>query len=60
MSGVISCLQERGLIDQVTHPNLEEFLREKRSVYAGFDPTAQSLHIGNMVCLVVLSWFQLY
>lgn len=28
------------------------------SVYCGFDPTADSLHLGNLLGIVVLSWFQ--
>jgi tyrosyl-tRNA synthetase len=28
------------------------------SVYCGFDPTADSLHLGNLLGIIVLSWFQ--
>jgi tyrosyl-tRNA synthetase len=27
-------------------------------VYCGFDPTAESLHLGNLLGIIVLSWFQ--
>lgn len=27
-------------------------------VYCGFDPTAESLHLGNLLGIVVLAWFQ--
>ena len=28
-------------------------------MYCGFDPTASSLHIGNLLGIIVLKWFQL-
>lgn len=52
-------LSNRGLLDACTN---EKLLEEGRSlrVYCGFDPTADSLHIGNLLGIVVLSWFQTY
>lgn len=55
---VVEILQERGLLDSLTsdalrRPNLLPPLR----VYCGFDPTADSLHLGNLLGLIVLSWF---
>lgn len=38
---------------------LEEAQRAKLKVYCGFDPTAASLHIGNLLGIIVLRWFQL-
>ncbi|GMY13695.1 tyrosine--tRNA ligase, chloroplastic/mitochondrial-like, partial [Fagus crenata] len=35
-------------------------LKPSIKVYCGFDPTAQSLHLGNLLGLVVLSWFHRY
>ena len=54
-------LRWRNSISQTTDLHeLEEFLEEKpRSLYLGFDPTAPSLHIGNLVALTVLRRFQL-
>ncbi|MFM8686488.1 MAG: tyrosine--tRNA ligase, partial [Bacteroidota bacterium] len=47
--GLFLSLQERGLVQDFV-PGLDELLnRQKVSVYAGFDPTADSLHIGNLV-----------
>ena len=44
------------------HPYDEEELRKATesplSVYCGFDPTADSLHLGNLLGIVVLAWFQ--
>jgi tyrosyl-tRNA synthetase len=53
-------LEARGLLNQCTHPKeIQEHLEsEMRSVYCGFDPTADSLHIGNLVPLLVLKRFQ--
>jgi len=51
-------LQWRGMIHDVM-PDTEEHLKEKmRSAYIGFDPTADSLHIGNLVPIMLLAFFQ--
>lgn len=57
---VYDILKERGLIAQVTH---EEEIREllgKESVtfYIGFDPTADSLHVGHFLQMVVMKHMQ--
>lgn len=52
-------LQARGLIAQTTGGDeLEGYLSEARTLYCGFDPTANSLHIGHLVPLLVLRRFQ--
>lgn len=58
---LISELRARGLIAQTTNDvELDQHLGEKmRTVYAGFDPTADSLHIGSLVPLLALRRFQL-
>ena len=50
----------RGLIHQMTSPDtLADWLREKpRTIYVGFDPTADSLHVGHLVALMNLRRFQ--
>ncbi len=58
---VLGALGDLGLLAQVS---LEDELKEHlatgmRTVYAGFDPTADSLHIGNLVPLLALRRFQL-
>ena len=51
-------LRWRGMIHDIM-PGTEEFLnREKISGYIGFDPTADSLHIGHMVQVMLLVHFQ--
>ncbi|MBT5332043.1 MAG: tyrosine--tRNA ligase [Porticoccaceae bacterium] len=53
-------LNARGLIAQRTaESDLDEHLQESRYVYCGFDPTADSLHIGSLVPLLMLRRFQL-
>lgn len=52
-------LRSRGLVQDVTSPELEAAAaRESLLVYCGFDPTAESLHLGNLLGIIVLSWFQ--
>lgn len=51
-------LQWRGMI-QDAMPDTETHLQEQmRAAYVGFDPTADSLHIGNLVTIMLLSHFQ--
>jgi tyrosyl-tRNA synthetase len=55
-------LQELGLVANSSgeEQELEEYLSTgMRTVYCGFDPTADSLHIGNLVPLLALRRFQL-
>lgn len=58
MSDVIECLEERGFIDQATSPDLREHLSQPRNVYVGFDPTSDSLHLGNLVGIIGLEWMR--
>ena len=53
-------LSWRGLINQTTDDvNLQGLLQDKpRTVYAGFDPTADSLHVGHLMALMILRRFQ--
>ena len=47
--GIYEELQERGLIAQVTdEPEIRELINSGKAVfYIGFDPTADSLHVGH-------------
>jgi len=49
---------ERGLVDQMTSPDLREAAKSPMKVYIGFDPTADSLHLGNLIGVILLAWFQ--
>lgn len=56
-SDVLGELGWRGLIEQITHPELDEHLTSKATLYCGFDPTASSLHVGNLVPMMGLAFF---
>lgn len=52
-------LKARGLVAQMTsEEQLVEHLNKPRTLYCGFDPTADSLHIGSLVPLITLKRFQ--
>lgn len=57
---VYDVLEERGLIAQVTHEKEVRELLEKEKVtfYIGFDPTADSLHVGHFLQLMVMAHMQ--
>ena len=57
---VLSVLKERGFIEATTHTQeLEEYLENNRATcYIGFDPTASSLHVGSLVCIMALAHMQ--
>ena len=46
-------LKNRGLV-QDTSADIERILGEKRTVYIGTDPTADSLHVGHLAWVVLL------
>lgn len=59
MSTLFEELTWRGFVNQVTHPELAETLeKEKLTLYCGFDPTADSLHIGSLLPIIGLMHFQ--
>lgn len=59
-TGLLADLEARGLIAQMTGGDeFANFLSsESRTLYCGFDPTADSLHIGSLVPLLTLARFQ--
>lgn len=58
MENVIKILEERGLVEAMTGPELKEAADKPLRFYLGFDPTADSLHVGNLVGIMVMAWFQ--
>lgn len=52
-------LKWRGFVNQVTHEELPALLEKERlTLYCGFDPTADSLHIGSLLPILGLAHFQ--
>jgi len=58
MAALIEELQWRGLIHDVTPGTEEQLEKEVTKGYVGFDPTADSLHIGNLVPIMLLTHLQ--
>ena len=60
MKSVFDTLEERGYVEQLTHPEEIKELFKKESVpfYIGIDPTADSLHVGHFISLMVASQMQ--
>ena len=57
---LLADLEWRGLIAQSTDRNeLEQLLTKPTTLYLGIDPTAPSMHLGNLVVVLVLRRFQL-
>lgn len=57
---VLDVLKERGFIQQLTHEDemIELFEKEKITFYIGFDPTADSLHVGHFLGMMVMAHMQ--
>ena len=58
MKNFVEELKWRGLIHDITPSTEEYLLKNTTSGYIGFDPTADSLHIGNLVQIMTLVHFQ--
>ncbi|WP_068470338.1 tyrosine--tRNA ligase [Candidatus Protochlamydia phocaeensis] len=58
MTNIIDVLQERGFIEALSSDEIRLLTQQPVKVYCGFDPTADSLHLGNLVAIMGLAWFQ--
>ncbi len=58
MANVVSTLKERGFIEALTSDDIYRLTERPTRIYCGFDPTADSLHLGNLVAIIGLAWFQ--
>lgn len=60
MENVFDVLTERGFVEQCTHEDeIKDLLaNEKITFYIGFDPTADSLHIGHFIQIMVMAHMQ--
>ena len=57
-SDLIEELRWRGLLQSISPGTEEQLLKEMTTGYIGFDPTADSLHIGSLVPIILLKHFQ--
>lgn len=59
-TNVFDVLKERGFIEQCTHEEeIRELLgKEKIKFYIGFDPTADCLHIGHFMQIIIMMYMQ--
>lgn len=58
MPNIIDVLKERGFIEAQTNEDICQLTENPARIYCGFDPTADSLHLGNLVAIMGLAWFQ--
>lgn len=61
MTTLLAAMQARGLVHDAT-PGLEARLRRSPRItgYVGFDPTADSLHVGSLLPVMGMAWLQRY
>src|SRR5580692_12265677 len=58
-SSLLEELRWRGFLEAATSDDLDAFLTEaRRTIYVGFDPTADSLHLGNLIPVMGLAHAQ--
>lgn len=58
MTNIIDTLAQRGFVSQKSDEKLADKLQKPVVLYAGFDPTAVSLHVGNLLQIMLLAQFQ--
>ncbi len=59
-SDFLNVLEERGLIHQISNPDALDIKASEGIItaYVGYDATATSLHIGNLITITLLHWLQ--
>ena len=59
-SDFLNIMNERGFIHQITDKEKldQELLSNSMTAYIGFDCTAPSLHVGSLIQIMMLRWFQ--
>ncbi|MCI5052163.1 MAG: tyrosine--tRNA ligase [Simkaniaceae bacterium] len=57
-NNVVDFLRRRKCLEAIAGEDLEEILQKPRAFYIGYDPTADSLHLGSFVGLVMARWMQ--
>jgi tyrosyl-tRNA synthetase len=59
LKNFIEELRWRGMLHDMTPGTEDQLLKESTAAYIGFDPTASSLHIGNLATIMLLKHFQI-
>ena len=59
-SDFLNVLDQRGFIHQISDPEGLDALAAKQTItgYVGYDATATSIHIGNLITVTMLYWLQ--
>lgn len=58
MNNIYIVLEQRGFVKQTTSEDLHAILAKPVTCYAGFDPTAESLHVGSLMPIMALAHMQ--
>ena len=58
MKNFVEELRWRGMIQDIMPGTEEKLMEGSTAAYVGIDPTADSLHIGHMVSIMILKHFQ--
>lgn len=58
MESILTQLKTRGFIESVSDESLYSALKHPVKLYCGFDPTGESLHVGHLIPILGLVWFQ--
>ncbi len=58
MSKLIATLTQRGMIHNIVPGTAAQLAKEQTAAYIGFDPTAASLHVGNLAAIMLLKQLQ--
>lgn len=57
MENVIDILEQRDFIEALTSKEIRELVETPQTVFVGFDPTSDSLHLGSLIPIMGLAWF---
>src|SRR5690554_7841309 len=58
MKNLVEELRWRGMIQDIMPGTEEQLLKESTAAYIGFDPTADSLHVGSLIPIILLMHMQ--
>ena len=58
MATIIDFLEKRALVESITSEELKMRAQHPLNAYLGIDPTADSLHLGHLIGIIILVWFE--